>query len=362
MIFIYTFIALALSVVNPLFSVTHPTGFTTTAECVEHGAKITYLPEFTTQNHIPYVLTLNNGIAFGEGAIITQDGKILKDTETYGHDQQRLLKNNRNIAEENYFYFNGTLAVISSPGQQCYYHWLLQILPRLYLLAQSKNNFDRIYLYKNNFIYPWQQETLSAVLTFLNIPQEKILYIPEDTVVQAQHLVVPSVFWSATKDYFIAMPTVPQWFTLFFKNVFLKSIPNIKTSKKIFISRSKASYRKITNEHELSVYLETKGFSIHHLEELSIFEQTALIHNADVIIGCHGAGFANLIFCKPGTHIIEIDHGPRSAYGIMAGKLQCNYNSFYTSSLACEDEKLFNQDMTVDMPDFEKFYTKIFNN
>ena len=40
---------------------------------------------------------------------------------------------------------------------------------------------------------------------------------------------------------------------------------------------------------------------------------TRLFYNAECIAGLHGAGFANIVFCEPGTKIIEfrsLDAGP----------------------------------------------------
>ena len=38
----------------------------------------------------------------------------------------------------------------------------------------------------------------------------------------------------------------------------------------------------------------------------TLAEHISLFAKADIVIGPHGAGFANLIFCKPKTGIIEI--------------------------------------------------------
>lgn len=77
-------------------------------------------------------------------------------------------------------------------------------------------------------------------------------------------------------------------------------------AKKIFISRSKASYRRMLNEADLTTLLEKRGFLTVHLEALSVVEQIALFQNADHIVASHGAGLTNLFFCKPDTKVTEI--------------------------------------------------------
>ena len=57
-----------------------------------------------------------------------------------------------------------------------------------------------------------------------------------------------------------------------------------------------------------------KGFSIYKVGTLNFFEQIYLFNNAKTIIGAHGAAYANLVFCKPGTKIIDLipdDHPNR---------------------------------------------------
>ena len=41
-------------------------------------------------------------------------------------------------------------------------------------------------------------------------------------------------------------------------------------------------------------------------ELLSFKNQIKLFNTSSIIIGAHGAAFTNIIFCKPGTKIIEI--------------------------------------------------------
>ena len=53
-------------------------------------------------------------------------------------------------------------------------------------------------------------------------------------------------------------------------------------------------------------YLIKKGFSIIVLSELSFLDQINLFSNAKQIIGLHGAGFANLVFSKPDTFVLEV--------------------------------------------------------
>jgi len=354
---------------NILSAVQHPTGFTTLAECIENGAYAVFpFPEENEYALPQFVLALQNGTVVGSGAIVTQDGTLLRDTETYKEDQHRLLiPGCDDIACRNQFFFEGSLAVISSPGQQCYYHWLLEVLPRLKALVASGMPYDKIYLDARDVNRRWQFESLYAVMDYLHISRDRLLLIDDGSVVTAKTLLVPSIIWTPSKGCLWAADLT--WFKAFFNDVFVKK-NCVDLPKHIFISRSKAQYRRISNEAALIDFLSSKGFVTVYLEDLSVYDQAALFSNADVIVGPHGAGFTNLIFCKPGTRIIEIDHGikgeeQRSFYKYMTKYMQCTYHPFYVGLLEETDAPEIilapvNQDITVSIAEFGNFYHEVF--
>ena len=50
--------------------------------------------------------------------------------------------------------------------------------------------------------------------------------------------------------------------------------------------------------------------------------------NADTIVGLHGAGFANLVFCTPSTKIVEIKANPNDiVIKSLANKNNLTYES-----------------------------------
>jgi capsular polysaccharide biosynthesis protein len=76
-------------------------------------------------------------------------------------------------------------------------------------------------------------------------------------------------------------------------------------SKRIYVSRSQSS-RKIVNEAEILQILTKYNFEVIHCEKMSLAEQIKIFSEAEIILGPHGAGMYNQIFCHSGTSIIEI--------------------------------------------------------
>ncbi|WP_342265459.1 glycosyltransferase family 61 protein [Cardinium endosymbiont of Philonthus spinipes] len=335
-------------------NITQPTGCIKANELLkEVGTKTDLLQE---QRSSQFILSLIDGVVVNEGGIVTNNGKVLIDTQTSYKDQHRLLKKGRNIADESPRFFKGNLAVISSPGQENWYHFLLQVLPRLKILKESKITFDKIYI--NNLKYPFQKAALAHILKVLQIPKEKILAIDGDSIIQAKQLIVPSVPFIPCKG-----RPLPGWLKTFLRNSFL-NYADLKGNKsllseKIYISRAQATIRRIANEKELTDYLKKRGFKVVYLEHLNPFEQAYLFNNAKIIMGPHGSGFANLIFAQPTTKVIEIDHGTdeaRSFYKRFCAIMDCIYHPFYVDHVT---EDHLEEDMHVDIAAFETFLNRI---
>ncbi|MGL6135708.1 MAG: glycosyltransferase family 61 protein, partial [Planktothrix sp.] len=101
---------------------------------------------------------------------------------------------------------------------------------------------------------------------------------------------------------------MPKWTCDFLKRNFLtsESLANSPKFKRIYITRNSAKSRRILNEDELLAVLQPLGFQSIQLESMSVLEQAALFSQAEIIIGPHGSGLTNLVFCQPQTQVIEL--------------------------------------------------------
>lgn len=236
----------------------------------------------------------------------------------------------------------GRLAVLSSPGSENWYHWLLQVLPRLIILKASHIQFDRIYI--NNLQFDWQKKALDIFLQQLDIPQDKLLIINGDCVIQAETLIVPSVPFIPSKG----MP-FPMWLKAALRRFFNATETATTSPKMLYISRKNASSRRIKNEDALTKQLKDLGFEIVFLENLTPQQQAQLFHNARLVVGPHGSGFANLVFSKPGMKLIEIDHGatpPRDLFKRLSEMLGIDYMAHHVGHV---EEEAMDDDITLEI-------------
>ena len=108
--------------------------------------------------------------------------------------------------------------------------------------------------------------------------------------------------------------SIPQFFNntisinilKFFLNKIIKNVESPDLKSKIYVRRDDASYRKIINEADLIEKLRNNGFEIINPQHFEILTQMKIFSNAKLIISPHGSNLSNIIFCKPGTKIVEI--------------------------------------------------------
>lgn len=175
-----------------------------------------------------------------------------------------------------------------------YYHWLFDALPRLKILQKS-NCLDKIdFYYVPNFSQQFKKDTLHyfGINDDQVIDSQKYTHISADNIIAATH---PNP------------QPVEGWICDFLRESFIKKEnDNFSNSKRIFISRRKATKRRISNEETLVKKLINYGFESILLEDLSFEQQKNYFLHADMILSPHGAGLANLVFCKKTARIIEI--------------------------------------------------------
>ncbi len=183
----------------------------------------------------------------------------------------------------------------ASSGAHCYYHWMLELLPRLGLLQRqgiALSSIDHFLVRK--ITGKWQLETLSR----LGIERSKIVETGKrpwarcDRVLHMDH----SCGINLKMHRF-----VPLWLKHLFP---LDS--SLSTPRRLYIGRPDGVRRGVANEAELDGVLQKHGVTRVVMEGLSVAEQAKLLSGADMVIAPHGGALTNMVFCKPGADIVEL--------------------------------------------------------
>jgi capsular polysaccharide biosynthesis protein len=236
------------------------------------------------------------------------------------------------------------LCVLQGASGNNYSHWILEILPKIkmYLEHYSLADLDYIYLPKIDI---FQKETLSVLGIHENkfISSEKYRHIEADELIVVDH----TYYYKGT--ILEQNKNQPTWVIEWLRKTFLNCEKKFDCQKLFLIDRSDSKYKhnQIQNRVEVSDYLNKNNFVSYKLENLSFFEKVYLFKNASIIIGVHGAGFVNTVFCKPGTKIIEIRPFlyPNTVYERISNINNLNYHLIQTETL--KENKRINGDINL---------------
>jgi capsular polysaccharide biosynthesis protein len=108
---------------------------------------------------------------------------------------------------------------------------------------------------------------------------------------------------------------------------------------KLYLSRGSRPNRVFLSERQLEDRLGELGFTVIVPETCAVDEQIDLFSRADTVVGCRGAGMANVLYCPPGANVIEIKT-PRTGgswLGYICALIGCNWRPYYTDRVVAED-------------------------
>jgi len=218
-----------------------------------------------------------------------------------------------------------------------YYHWLTEALPRIIALGEKRSD---LVLILPDYTEPYIEKSLE-IFRFKSI--QKI--IPK-TILFVNHLLLPS--HPRLGDTFD--PNLfNQMRSLYFEYIKTKHPSNSAYGERIYASRKKARARKISNESEVSELLTSKGFQEVHFEDISFFEQVAIMSKATHLVSIHGAGLTNMIFMPRNGYVMEFyrqfvsqDEFHSKSYWRLAGTVGLNY--LYQLCETKETPKAFDTD------------------
>jgi hypothetical protein len=170
-----------------------------------------------------------------------------------------------------------------------YYHWLIECLPRLRTVFEyTKEHDNRLTI----LVPPDRSSWMNDWIDLLNI-RSNCRDLSEKHI-KASNILVPTHPDPNYNDC--------EWL----RNQILNPREiSSESDKKIFISRSDATNRRISNSGKVEKVLRSYGFEQYVLSDLSIRKQANLFSEAETVIAPHGAGLANLVFSRD-TDVIEL--------------------------------------------------------
>jgi capsular polysaccharide biosynthesis protein len=244
------------------------------------------------------VLEISHGRVFGTGTVIDAADVMIGDVSREmikGNDQsQHSIFQRASLAPVRKV--SGSVGVLAVVEAEVYWHWMIDLLPRLHLLQRYEREVGPVHHFvicpiRNGF----QHETLDA----LGVDRNKLIEADRDQFhIRADTLLAPGI-----------TPQVPaRWVCDFLHQELGSKLGpgTIDSAERLYVSRNDARNRRLLNEDAVMAELAPRGFQKVTLTGLSVTDQAKLFRDARVIITPHGSGLTNMVFANPGTVVIEL--------------------------------------------------------
>lgn len=206
----------------------------------------------------------------------------------------------------------GLTATLAMPNHTNYFHWVWQGLPRVEFYRPI---FDQV---DHWIIPPHDRSYLKESLEKFGIDWRKVVH-GGPGIIHCERLCVAAQPHSSSYADAANFPgrTLRSLFAL----------PRPRPANRVFVVRGAVTARQLVNETAVAERLARHGFTVATMDGLSMAEQGDVFSGAEAIVAVHGAALANLVFCPPGTKVIELlpRNWPVPIYARLAHDLKLDY-------------------------------------
>ncbi|MBP3604439.1 MAG: glycosyltransferase family 61 protein [Lachnospiraceae bacterium] len=265
-----------------------------------------------------YLAEIKNAVVFGGNELVACGTTILSDMITNEYaDKMRFTKeivksanleiheitlsyhNYRALPIEKAFYLVGLFS-------NSYYHFMVDILPKLYYLYQNEEYKDYPLLIDKEAYRNFQ-----PIIDMYNIDKRKVICISHGVAYKVKNLLMTSnCAWYdryvLEKNYPVVGHVYDKEAMQFVRNKALSMIEPKEKMEKVFVSRRKMDEhrRRLVHDEQIEELFHEYGFISVFPEDLSFMEQVQLFSHTKVLAGATGAAFTNLIFLPEDATVI----------------------------------------------------------
>ena len=241
-------------------------------------------------------------------------------------EEQYVQKQDRKIIK-----VEGQSLLLSQKGIHIYGHWLLDLIPKLYLAKKNNLLNSKILLPKNTPNYAFEFLKKFQVST-----EQVFLYDYKKEVLECEKLIIPTHCRTGLNGMNLD-PIIGKCYLETFK-------PKKAGNKRIYLSRAKFPnpWRKMLNEVEIQQILSKAGFTTIFPEMLSLQQQINLIQDSEVIIGEFGSALHNSLFGNSELTVISLcgNHIQDLIQHRVCGLRNQRSNYIYGESLFKKDNRI----------------------
>jgi SAM-dependent methyltransferase len=259
-------------------------------------------PEYLTRTYFGDVNALPVGCYYVDGARVTSHGLLTRNGKLLVNKQLGLSRETIAIARlfgpvcvtDSFSWFvDEPIASVIGPGYLVYGHWLVDILPKLYLLHRA--GIDTLGV---KYLIPKDTPEFGvAFLRLAGISDSQLIHFdPYTEVIGARHLILPTLVHTNDRAHPLFPLAVEYLLSLIRRR---HRIPTV-AREHLFVSRQGVNYpRKLVNRAAIEQIAAEAGFKIYRPETFSLLDQLATFASATSIVGEYGSGLHASIFAPP---------------------------------------------------------------
>lgn len=196
-------------------------------------------------------------------------------------------------------------------GGQTFFHFLIEILPKLHLLAQANLKVERL-IVQGHF-----ERNKAAWLAAVGAS------LPVEWIGPLDHLHCERLaFTPRVVDHYRPNP----WAIATLRRLVEAPSPRRQRFRRVWIDRSGSSVRPVAWERDIVATLPA-GWDAIDFAQLTPAETLRTCSECTHLAGFHGAGFANAAFCPPGTQVLEFYTAPNHTWYPTLSAV-CGHNHF----------------------------------
>jgi hypothetical protein len=238
-----------------------------------------------------------------------------------------------------------TLNLCSVHAIANFYHYVVDAIGRFPLVQAAGfawDDFDHILLPR------FQSAATIAIEHAIAVPADRVIRMQRHEQFICDVLVQPSFPGFNART--------PPWLVNFYQTLFPPS--PLPRTRRLYFAREGA--RSVVNAADIDCRIEARGFE--KVDPLKTPRLREILSEASHVIGVHGAALTNLLFCQPGTRVLELmptdvsGFTPRFYYYTLSVSGQMPYGAVIGESLKGRMLDLLPQsgsDFTVNLDDFD---------
>ena len=193
---------------------------------------------------------------------------------------------------------DGTVALLCGPGHETYGHWLVDFLPRLWVLHQAGQDLAALRYLVPADLRPFGLE----LLRLCGIRDDQIVaYRHWQELPRVEHLLLPTGLrlgdrlarcFGAATAFWVARLT--------------RHMPAPRRRPTTLYLRRAGGSRTLRNRERIEAMAQEDGFTMIEPETLTVPDQIALFTGARIIAGEYGSALHNAVFAGPGATICAL--------------------------------------------------------